>query len=273
MKEIPVSVLMSVYFKDNPRFFEQSLDSIFNQTFMPNEIVIIKDGAITNSLNNVLSIYNRKKGIIKIVELEKNSGLGIALNHGLEHCTNEIVARMDADDIARSDRLEKQYCYMCDHPDVSVLGAYVEEFENEIGDLKKIRKTPQDANKVKVFSKYRNPLNHPSVMFRRNAVIKVGGYSDLLFFEDYYLWINLLINNFIIVNLPEVLLYFRADSEMMRRRQGFHYLKFELAFLKRIYQDRYINIYEYVFLATSKSFLRILPIPLLKFFYRTYLRK
>jgi glycosyltransferase involved in cell wall biosynthesis len=95
----PFSVLLSVYYKENPLYFRISLDSIFNQTVLPTEIVLVKDGPLTSELDTVIEEYKLKYPILKILPLIKNVGLGKALNEGLKYCSYELVARMDTDDI------------------------------------------------------------------------------------------------------------------------------------------------------------------------------
>ena len=101
MEKIKVSVLMSIYFKEKPEYFRESLESILNQTYFPDEIVLVKDGPLTNELEEVIKEYKEKLNI-KTVPLEKNLGLGLALKEGVLHCSNEIIIRMDTDDIAVS---------------------------------------------------------------------------------------------------------------------------------------------------------------------------
>ena len=129
------SVLISVYFKETPKFLEKALDSIFNQTLKPDEVVLVKDGILTKELEEVISVekdkFNKNNIGFVCVQLEKNMGLGIALQKGLEKCKYDYVARMDADDIATDTRFEYQMKYMNEHKDISVLGGYIDEFSVE----------------------------------------------------------------------------------------------------------------------------------------------
>ena len=126
------SVLISVYIKEKPEFLKKALDSIYNQTLRPDEIVLVKDGILTRELENVISIERKKFENQNIdfvcVQLQKNMGLGIALQKGLEKCQYEYIARMDSDDIAVEDRFEKQADYMRQNSDLSVVGGYIDEF-------------------------------------------------------------------------------------------------------------------------------------------------
>ena len=99
MKE-KFSVLMSVYHKDDPTYLDTALNSLTEQTAVPDEIVLVKDGPVSQQLEEVIDAFHKKFCNLKIVALEKNSGLGNALNQGLKHCSHELVARMDSDDIS-----------------------------------------------------------------------------------------------------------------------------------------------------------------------------
>lgn len=102
------SVLLSVYKKEQPVYLQQSLDSLFNKSLLPNEVILVKDGPLTNELEEVIVRYTQMYPTLKVVSLLENQGLGKALNEGLKHCSYELVARMDTDDISKSDRFERQ---------------------------------------------------------------------------------------------------------------------------------------------------------------------
>ena len=185
------SVLISVYIKEKPEFLKKALDSIYNQTLRPDEIVLVKDGILTRELENVISIERKKFENQNIdfvcVQLQKNMGLGIALQKGLEKCKYEYIARMDSDDIALEDRFEKQADYMRQNSDLSVVGGYIDEFDKE-GKIIRTKTMPLKHTELYKYGKYRNPLNHMTVFFRKKDVLAVGGYQPLKGLEDYYLW-------------------------------------------------------------------------------------
>ena len=122
------SVLLSVYRKEQPAYLRQSLDSIFTQTLLPDEVVLVKDGPLTDALDEVAEDYCRKYPVIRVVPLSENQGLGRALNEGLKHCSYDLVARMDTDDVAKPERFEKQIAVFCAHPEMDVVGAWIDEF-------------------------------------------------------------------------------------------------------------------------------------------------
>lgn len=169
---------------------------------------------------------------LKVLSLVTNRGLGKALNEGLKYCSHELVARMDTDDIAMPERFEKQLAVFKKYPDIDVVGAWINEFEDNVSNIKSVRKLPELPDDIRQFAKRRNPINHPVVMFRKSAVLAAGGYRHFPLFEDYYLWIRMLMNGAKFYNIQESLLYFRFSSEMFKRRGGWKYMINELHFLQ-----------------------------------------
>lgn len=266
------SVLLSVYFKETSDHLKSSLHSVLNQTLMPDEIVLVKDGPLTDDLDMTIQIFLQDfPELFKIVELKNNVGLGTALNEGLKVCKNDIIARMDTDDICFVDRFEKQFHYLKDNPDISVIGSNIEEFDDVPGDLNRYRKLPLHHNDLYKFAKYRNPLNHPTVFFRKEHILKVGSYLDMPLFEDYFLWIRLLKEGYQINNLPDPLLHFRVGNDMVGRRQGLGYAQKEFNFLKKAESIGFINKKELLF-SLSKLPVRMLPKKVLEVFYKKVLR-
>ena len=181
------SVLLSIYYKESPIYFRESLNSILSQTLRPSEIILVEDGLLTEELDNEINRYLDLHPHLKIIPLSTNQGLGKALNEGLKHCSYDIVARMDTDDIAKPDRFEKQLAIFEKYSDIDVVGA-------DISEVKSVRKLPELPDDIRQFAKRRNPINHPVVMFRKSAVLAAGGYRHFPLFEDYYLWIRMLMN-------------------------------------------------------------------------------
>ncbi|MEH6305227.1 glycosyltransferase [Olivibacter sp. CPCC 100613] len=268
------SVLMSVYNRDKASYLNLALESLLNQSVRPSEIVLIKDGPLTSSLEQCLRMYQQRcPGLFKIVSLEINKGLGAALHKGLQYCSNSLIARMDADDQCYFHRFEKQLAVMRADPAVAVLGTSIEEFRQHPGDLKQYRRLPQNSEDIRQYARYRNPMNHPSVMFRKEAVLAVGSYQDMPLFEDYYLWVRLLLAGYKFQNLPDTLLYFRIGNDMIGRRSGIQYVKKEYHFLKSIKQLGFINQKEYFISLFTKQPLRLLPKRILVYLYKFLLRK
>ena len=240
------SVLMSIYYKEEPEYFDLCLKSILvDQTIVPNEIVLVKDGKLSSELENIIKKYQKKfPEVFNIIALEKNVGLGKALNIGLQQCKYEIVMRMDSDDVSVPDRFEKQLKYMKKHKDVSVLGGFIGEFKNDKNKIERIKTMPCTYDEVRKYAKFRNPINHMTVCFRKKDVLEVGNYQPLFYLEDHYLWARLLVNNKKIENLPYVLVYARIGNGFISRRGNKNYIKGWKKLQNYLYKNKMINFVE-----------------------------
>ena len=266
------SVLLSVYYKESYSAFCKSLDRIFTQTTCPDEVILVEDGLLGSDLNDIISEYSAKYPTLKIIPLPTNQGLGKALNEGLKHCSYDIVARMDTDDIAKPDRFEKQLAVFEKYSDIDVVGAWIDEFEDDISDVKSVRKLPELPDDIRQFAKRRNPINHPVVMFRKSAVLAAGGYQHFPLFEDYYLWIRMLMNGAKFYNIQESLLYFRFSPEMFKRRGGWRYVISELHFLQKMRQMHFISFSEFMQNLFVRFSIRLIPNSLRAIIYTKLIR-
>ena len=239
----PYSVLMSLYKKEHPEYLRLALDSMINQTVKPDEIVMVEDGPLTYELYKVIEEY---KDYLTIVVNENNLGLGLALNKGLVACRNELVARMDTDDIAELDRCEKQLLYFATHPDTTILGGQIEEFITDPKDVVGKRIVPEGNDELKEYMKRRCPFNHMTVMFKKTDIIKAGNYQDWFWNEDYYLWIRLALEGFVFANLPETLVHTRVGADMYQRRGGDKYFKSEIGIQKLMLEKKMIGHGTYI---------------------------
>lgn len=230
------SVLMSLYAKERPEYLRLSLDSIFSQTLLPDEVVMVEDGPLTNELYAILEEYSSSHPELKRIPLAVNGGLGLALNEGLKHCSHDIVARMDTDDICFPDRFETQVKYMNEHPDISVVGCATEGFENSIDNVIYRKYLPITPEETARYAGYRCPTGHPGCMFRKSDVIEAGGYIHQYLLEDYYLWARMLAKGMKIGNIGRPLLHFRTSPDMYRRRGGWKYAKSELQLIIKLYK-------------------------------------
>lgn len=266
------SVLLSVYHKEKPEFLRQSLDSVFSQSLFPNQVVLVEDGPLTPELNSVISEYQNKYSELTVVPLEKNGGLGKALNEGLRFCSFDVVARMDTDDICKPDRFKKQMTFLDSHPDIDLVGSWVDEFYGDIDNVKTIRKVPETHEEIYQYCKNRCPVNHPSVVFRKKAVLDAGGYFTLYFPEDYFLWIKMLMNGAKFYNIPESLLFFRTLPDTIRKRGGWKYAIGEVHIQERIYKMGFISFPLFLKNSIIRFCVRILPLGLRTFVYEKMLR-
>ncbi len=240
------SVLLSVYRKENPQYFKQALESVWQQqTMKPAEIVVVEDGPLTDELYDVLDAFQKECDCLIRCPLKENLQLGRALAYGVCQCSYDLIARMDADDIAMPWRFEKQCAYMEEHPEIVVIGGWIEEFD-ETQDYDAVKKMPEGIEMIRQYAKYRNPLNHMTVMFRKNAVLKVGNYQHYPMLEDYHLWVRMLAQHMEIDNLPEVLVRMRVDDATYGRRGGKEYFARYKKLRKLQCQMHLLNKREYV---------------------------
>lgn len=267
------SILMSVYYKENPEYLKQAIESMLNQTVKSNDFVIVCDGPLTDELYSVLDSYEEdSNNCIHRLQLKKNYGLGIALNKGLKICKNEMVARMDSDDIAVTTRIERQLYEFDKNHKLSLCGSYLEEFNEVIGDSRIIKKVPLSNEDIKMYLKKRNPFNHMTVMFKKSVIEDCGSYEDCYLNEDYYLWAKVISKHFQVKNIPEVLVYMRVGNGMYERRGGIKYIKGDLITQKKLYDLNVINISTLFFNILLRSLVRIVPTNLRKYVYINFFR-
>lgn len=266
-----ISVLMSIYNRDNPAWLKEALDSVFNQTLPPTEVVVVQDGPINAEIENVLKSYDQS--VLKIIKLNKNVGQEIALKTGLEQCSYEYVARMDSDDICPLDRFAIQFEEFKKDPSISVMSGYITEFTTTVDDLNLIRTVPLTHEEIYSYAKWRSPVNHAAVMFRKSAVLAVGNYGNFLWNEDYHLWIRLLTGGYKFKNIPKILLYARGGKSMYTRRGGFQYLKQDIKLYSKFHQLGFLTFGEVLMNLIIRLPVRIAPNFLREIFYVTFLRK
>lgn len=269
---IKFSVLMSIYAKETPEFFSQALESLAVQSLPADEIVIVKDGSVGENLESVLDQYATKLPL-KVVGYEKNRGLGYALAFGLQHCRYDWVARMDSDDIADKFRFEKQINFVTEHPALSVVGGQIQEFSESITEVMKTRTVPLDHDNIVRFLKKRNAINHVTVFFNKKDVLNAGNYEDVPGFEDYYLWVRMILNGCKVANIPENLVAVRVGNDMIGRRIGLRYAKEEYRFYKKLRKLKFLSYAEFIKVICMRIPLRLVPKPVLAFIYKKLLRK
>ncbi len=250
------SVSMCVYEKDNPQHFGAAVESILNQTVKPSEIVLVVDGPIPTELDTIIKKYEQNE-IFKIIRLKKNQGHGNARRKGLENCSNELVAIMDADDISVNDRFEKQL-EIYKKNDFDVVGGDIAEFINSTENIVAYRNVPLTDIDIKEYMKKRCPFNQMTVMLRKSSVQKSGGYIDWYCNEDYYLWLRMALKNMKFANVPKVLVNVRVGKEMYSRRGGLKYFKSEARLQKYMYDNRIIGINTYALNILKRFIVQVL---------------
>lgn len=267
------SVLMSVYKKENPLWFKQAVESVFYQSVLPNEVVIVQDGKLTPELYAVCDELKKNHREIKCFPLAKNVGLGTALKYGVEVCKNELIARMDTDDIAVNNRFELQLQKFKEQPTLDICGGIIAEFYNNPEDEVSIRDVPYKQEKIVQYCKKRNPFNHMTVMFKKSAVLAAGNYEDFPLMEDYWLWYRMIKNKCNMCNLDKILVKARIGNGMYERRSGWDYFCQERILYGAMKDDGFINKAEFISILALRCIARCLHPKLMKIIYERNLRK
>ena len=267
------SVLMSVYVKDNPEHLRKALNSVFNQSVPPAEVVLVKDGPLTNKLEKVIKEKAEIEDSLKVIALKQNVGMGMAWQIGMKECSYALIARMDSDDVCHQERFEKQINFLQMNPDIDAVGSNIGEFlDNEL-EIVSERILPQNNCEIITFAKKRNPINHMTVMFRRDSVMKVGGYvSDFPGLEDYFLWVRMLNSGMRLYNFQENLVFARIGNDMIGRRIGWNYVREDVKLFRRFVQIGFISKSEFIKIVPQRVIVRLLPKKILTIVYKKMLR-
>jgi glycosyltransferase involved in cell wall biosynthesis len=257
------SILMSIYLNSKLSHFEECLESIENQTRLPSEVVIVKDGPLDFDIKEFTSKFSKLHFII--IENKVNLGLPKSLNKGLEFCNNEIIFRMDADDICVENRFELQYNkFVCNHK-LALLGTNVKLIDEDSNKIVKTRNVPLSDAAIRKIIHLKNPFNHPSVVYKKSLVLSVGGYSDLYLYEDWYLWFKLSrIKNIEFENMNDELLNYRIRT--FSDRKGFKIIMAEYSFYRLLYKNKFITWNVFISNVIIKFIIRLLPSNFYSFF-------
>lgn len=268
------SVLMSVYYKENPEWLRESIESMLKQTIRTNDFVLIEDGKLTKELEDIVLEYERKyPDIFNVVRLEENVGLGPALAKGINICRNEIIARMDSDDISIETRCEKQLKELKTNSNIDIIGTNHAEF---IGNKKNIiayKDFPYEDLEIKKYARRRNPFSHSAVMYKKSKVLEAGNYRKYYLCEDYDLWIRLIEHGATCKNINEILSYVRVSEDLYKRRGGYKYLKSLLRFKKEQYKKGFYSLGDYIISSASHIIVCLMPNFARKIVYEKILRK
>lgn len=274
MEKQKYSFLTSVYKKEYPEYFRLSLDSMINQTVSPDEIVIVEDGPLTDELYKLIYEYKTKHpDLIKLVINKENLGLGLSLNKGLEECKNEYVARMDTDDICKTNRCEKLLQKFEENTSLAIVGSYIDEFVGSTENIISQRRVPTDQDAIYNYAKRRSAFNHPAVMYKKSAVLACGGYSPLRRNQDVDLFGRMLFAGYKAENIPESLLFFRSSNELSKRRKSWENTWSYISTIKKFWKMGYSSFFDFLLVFFAQTVMYIMPIFLQNWIYKSFLRK
>lgn len=261
------SVLMTMYSKDKPEYAKMAIDSMLNQTVKTNDFVIICDGNLTSELYSLLEMYKNTYDVFNIIRLKQNVGLGEALRRGVEECKNNLIARMDDDDISRLDRCEMELLAFANDENLSICGSYMNEFDTDPSLITRVKRVPLTQDEIMKYSHRRNPFNHSTVMFRKDRILEVGNYSSMRTNQDVDLWVRAINQGLIGKNIDIPLVNFRFDFATYRRRKEWNNIKLMIKVWKSFLSRGYCSRKDYIYVATIQYLIFIMPNSLLRWSY------
>jgi len=266
------SVLMSIYAATRLDDLERCLESLAQQTLQPDQIVLVYDGPVDACVENW--IENRARQMpLYCLKFPTNRGLGPALRDGLIACKHDLVARVDSDDWSVPERFEIQVDHLLNNPSISVIGGWLKEYYPGIsGSVGMIRRTPLEQMTLKRNARRKNPLNHPTVMFRKYHVLASGNYESCPLFEDYLLWAKMLMRGYHLSNLPKVLVETEIDTDYFARRGGLYYIRQEIHLLSKLYTIGFFSRSRSIIFFLSRLPMRLIPKRLRQHSYKLMLR-
>ena len=258
-RQLEISCLMVVSSSDEEAFLDQALTSISgSQSLSANEYVLVLNGPLAGGVVRLLSQFReRMGGKVKFVNRDTMGTLSDALNQGLKSCSCELVARMDPDDIALPLRFERQLAAFQDNQALDICGSYISEFDYDPS-IAKLRKLPESHRSILAFAKWRNPLAHPSVMFRKQAILDIGGYPAIGKAQDYLLWVTAIVSGYELANLSEPLLLFRSGKTHMERR-NWSYFTCEVDVFWRMRKMGFLTTWQFIANLLLRSVVRSQP--------------
>ena len=256
------SVVLPVCSYDKSAYFTEALQSVLNQTLPPGEVIVSVDGPISDELRKSLAIFEDSL-IVRIIYSGINLGPGVARHSAILAARFDTIAIMDADDISVPERFAWQYKFL-NETEFDVVGGLISEFDRFPLDSKKVRRVPSSHPDVVRLMKWRQPINHVTIMFRRRAYFRSGGYRAFRFVEDYDLIYRMCLAGARFANVLEVLVYVRAGSSMMTRRRGWNYLCQEVALFNRMRSDRFLTFFQWGVNCAVRIALRLLPIVMIR---------
>lgn len=270
----PYSVLMSVYQKEKPQNLSESLESILLQTVPPDELILVCDGKLTDELNVIIKAFESEyQKIFRSVRLLENVGTGMAANEGIKECQNELIAKMDSDDVCVPDRFQRQLMMFLKNPKLDMVGGYIEEFDDTTKEPIAIKKTPISHEEILKYARRRSPFNNQTLIYRKSFAQKVGGYTDIKRCEDYEFITKMLMAGAVGENMPEVLVRYRVTKDNYKRRKNWSNTKSFIKVRWGLYKARFSSFLDFLVPTTAQLLMFIMPERFTSWAYRKFLRR
>lgn len=255
----PFALLLPVHAGDIADYVRLAFRSaVDEQTLRPDQVVLVQDGPVPAPVADCIAELRATSPVpVTFVQLEHNLGLGPALDAGLAASEHDVVARMDSDDISMPHRFAVQLPLISAGADI--VGAGLLEIGADVTDVVGRRTPPSDPDDIVRYAHIHDPFNHPTVVYRRGAVLAAGGYGDLPLMEDYWLFARMLAGGARPANVPEPLVYYRVGAGAYQRRGGRSLLRSELALQRRLLADGFTTRGQYVRNVVVRGGYRLLP--------------
>lgn len=266
------SVLMSVYAGEKPEFLRESIESMLSQTYPTDDFVLVCDGALTPELDETVSYYEENYECFHPVRVEKNEGTGYCANVGISACKHEYIVKMDSDDIALPQRCEISLYAMAKHPEIDMLGAFIEEFDSGSGEAIAVKKTPLSHKEIKKYSRRRNPFNNQTLVYKRSKALGCGGYPQRTRCEDYDFVVKMLSSGARGRNIGRVLVRYRVTEGNYARRRNWANTKAFIAVRWRIFRSGYSRFTDFIIPCAMQLVIFVLPSSLTGKIYKRFLR-
>ena len=263
------SVLISVYKNDNFHHFKESVNSVLNQSIKPDQIVIVRDGEVSNQIDSYLNLLEKNCKFFSIIRFNKNKGLAKALNIGVNKCKNDIIFRQDSDDISLYNRFHDQLIILIKNKDIALLSSWTEAYDMTMTKSLFVRKVPEKNHDIINYARNRTPFNHPSSVFRKSFFLKTSGYPEHKnYSEDWWLSLKMIKQGFKLYNIQEILVNVRAPDDWFHRRRGFSYLKIEFNDQFLLYRENLISFFDFIKNLSVRIPSRIFPVFITKIIYK-----
>ena len=274
-KRLKFSVITSVYKSDVPEYVRMALESTFNQTLVPDEVVCVADGPIPDELKAVVEEFHTKyPEIMHPLYLEKNGGLGEAMRIASLEAKYDYLARMDSDDICMPDRFEKQMRCFEEDPELSIVGGMITEFEGDPENVFAKRILPLEDTEIKKMMRGRCAVNHVTVIFKKADLMKAGNYQPFYLQEDQYLWARMMLAGCKFRNIPDIVVNVRSGRDQLARRGGWKFFKSVVRVFWFMYKNGLISFWYFLKICAIRGTVQLLmPNWLRTWVYQHFLRK
>ena len=256
----PYSVLMSVYDRETPENLNASLDSMFLQSYPPEEVVLVCDGKLTCELNIIAKSFESEfKPYFRIVRIDDHVGAAAALNEGIKACSCPYIVRMDSDDVSYPDRCRRQMELFAAKPHLDMVGSFAEVYDIDRRETVGVKQLPVKHKDIKKYARRRNPFCRQALAFRREKAVEVGGYADLDECEDYEFAARMLANGAKARNIPEVLVRYRISEADYKKRKSFRSTKNFIRVRRMIHRSGFSSLADVVIPSPIQLALCVLP--------------